>query len=191
MSKSVWRYKGIGIVLFVLCVLAISENIACLILDTPVKLKIGAVEGLVGCVCALYYMFSGYKKNVAVAYKVFMVIAFLNFQLMTVTSNMKMPVIAAIVSLTACLKASFALTLAVSRDMGKKLSLGMALTIAINAVVDILAAVAFIYYPDAINGGITTVVTATLHLGSNLFIAWMGFAMTCAKFRDKTDRKAN
>ena len=67
----------------------------------------------------------------------------------------------------------------------------MALTIAINALVDILAAIAFIYNPDAVHGGITTVFTATLHLGSNLFIAWMGFAMTCAKYRDKTDRKAD
>ena len=67
----------------------------------------------------------------------------------------------------------------------------MALTIAINAVVDILAAVAFIYNPDAVRGGITTVVTAILHLGSNLFIAWMSFAMTCAKYRDKADRKTD
>ena len=189
-NKSVWRYKGIGAILLVLCVLAIAENIACFALETPVKLKVGAVEGLIGCAFALYYMFKGYSKNAASAYKAFMVIAFLNFQLMAVTINMKMPAVAAFVSLAACLKASFALALAVSHDMGKKLSCGMALTIAVLTTVELLVAIVFVYVPDAARGGVMAVVAAALRSGSNLFIAWMGCAMTWAKYRDKADRAA-
>lgn len=183
-----WRYREIGILMLALCVLSIAENAACLVMAIPIKLKLGAVIGLLGCACALYYMFKGYSKNAALAYKAFMVVVFVTFQFMTITINMKNDLIASVVSLAACLKAAFALSLALSSDMGEKLGKGMALTIAVVATVELVAAILFIPVSDVARGGTITIVAAALRSASNLFVAWMGYAMTLAKYKDKVER---
>ena len=183
-----WRYREIGMLMLALCALSIAENVICLTLAVPIKLKIGAVVGLLGCVCALYYMLRGYSKNAAVAYKAFMVVMFVTFQFMTITINMKNDVIASLVSLSACLKAAFALSLAVSNDTGEKQGKGMSLTIAVIATVELFVAIILIPVSDLARGGSIAIVAAALRSASNLFVAWMGYAMTLAKYRDKVER---
>lgn len=187
-NQSMWRYKEIGMLMLGLCILSIAENAACLVMAIPFKLKIGAVVGLTGCACALYYMFKGYSKNAASAYKAFMVVMFVTFQFMTITINMKNDMIASVVSLAACLKAAFALSLALSNDMGEKLGKSMALAIAVITTVELVAAILLIPVSDLARGGSITIVAAALRSASNLFVAWMGYAMTLAKYKDKVER---
>lgn len=187
-NQSMWRYRQIGILMLALCVVATAANITCLALAVPLKLKLGAGVGLLGCACSLYYMFHGYRKNAAAAYRAFLVIMFVTFQFMAATINIEIKVVATIISMLACLKASFALVLAVSNNTGVKFAKSMILTIAILATIELFVAIAFIPVPGAARGGTVTIVAGALRAASNLFVAWMGYSMTCAKYRDKVER---
>lgn len=186
MIQSIGRYKAIGIILLVMCLGAIGCSIAVLCLPVLTMQKIKACFFLLACAAALYYMLKGYSKNAAAAFKAFMAILFITFQILAVNAGMPNVVRAAALSFVACLIAGLYLVLAAVENLGEKLSKGMAITAAsINAAQFISN---LLIFPGVFSGGEIAYTAAILNSSAATTLSLIAVAMVFAKYKDKTER---
>ncbi len=187
MKNSKGVSKGVKIYFAISVVIVTLLNLHAIIKSPLLIPKIAGCCGIVSCALAVIYGLKGFGKDAAKFYKLFMVFAFLTYQLAVCAVGINLNgVFAGVLVGFNCLTASIVLALMLSRDLGKKLS--MAFCWIICAITFAEAIAMFIVYPGVLHGGTLEGTIAFFRSCSNFFIAEMIFSMTMAKYQDKTAR---
>lgn len=176
-----------SIYLLVILAVILFFNVYVIVTHALPIFVIGACEGVLGCLAALFYALKGYSKNAAKYYKLYMVFVFLNYQMAVSSSGIRVTGLGGgLLGAACCLLAAFALTLALSHDLGKTTS--MILCWGMVAVSFGIIVVMFLEHPGVFRGGNITSTAAIIRACSNCFLAHIALVMTYAKYKDKEVR---
>lgn len=187
MKNSKGVSKGVKIYFAISVVIVTLLNLHSVV-ESPILVpKIAGCCGIVSCVLAVIYGLKGFSKDAAKFYKLFMIFAFLTYQLAvcTVGINLNGAFAGVLVGFN-CLTASLVLALMLSRDLEKKLSMTFCWIICAITLAEAIAM--FIVYPGSLHGGTPEGSIAFFRSCSNFFVAEVIFSMTMAKYQDKTAR---
>lgn len=179
--------KNFATYLLVAVIAVILLNLRVLTMNLQLGSVVGALLGLVSCAAAIYYAVKGFGKNAVQYYRAFLLLAFLTYQLAacTVGANAN-GAVAAVMVCAQCLVSACALTLMLSRDLGKKTSMILCWTIfGVTGLIFAGSVAAFAL--DLLDNTAAGMVVFS-RTASNFFVAQVIQAMTMAKYLDKTAR---
>ena len=179
--------KSLSVFLLASVVLTALVNIHVVYKNLLPVTVIGACIALLACAIAVFYAVKGYRKDAAKYYKLYMITVFLDYQLAACTAGIRLTALhAGILVAVHCLIAAFALTLTLSNDLGKKVS--MTLCWSMLGIAAAITIAALIGYPGIARGGDVGGTIAAFRTGSNCFLAEVALLMTKAKYQDKAAR---
>ena len=177
MSKNEGVSKGVRIYFTFGIIAVFFLNFHVIVRSSILAPRIGGFYGLVSCALAIIYGWKGFSKDAAKYYKLFMVSAFLSYQLAACTAGIQMhgAFVGVIIGFN-CLTASFTLALMLSRDLGKKYS--MAFSWGMFAITFAVANSVMIFYPGTLLGGSSEGSIAFFRSSSNFFVSQIVLTMT-------------
>lgn len=179
------QFRWISVIMLILTGAAVPANIWCLtISESVVLIKTVSVLSILACLAALYYGLSGYRKNAASSYKLYMILYALALLMCTINRGFYLEGTLSAVTI-GCMAVQFACIaiIIVAENLGEKKSL---ILCGIVAAFSVAAFVVCLFMsPGFLRGGGVSGTVAVIRSGSNNHLAFLTLTLTVAKYKDK------